>query len=53
MDRGLFIIIELDDLVEKRGRERGLGHEALRPESKLELFEEIILPHLDAAYNLA
>lgn len=27
--------------------------EAVRPQSQLELFEEIVLPHLDAAFNLA
>ena len=38
----------------KRGAEKtDVDRERSRPQSKLELFQEIILPHLDAAHNLA
>jgi RNA polymerase sigma-70 factor, ECF subfamily len=30
-----------------------MSHSEINPESRLRLFEELILPHLDAAYNLA
>ena len=37
----------------RRVRKTSIDGTHSRPQSQLELFEEIILPHLDAAYNLA
>jgi RNA polymerase sigma factor (sigma-70 family) len=37
----------------RRAEETSFDGTDSRPQSQLELFEEIILPHLDAAYNLA
>jgi RNA polymerase sigma-70 factor (ECF subfamily) len=37
----------------RRAQVTGIDEARSRPQSQLELFEEIILPHLDAAYNLA
>ena len=37
----------------RRAQKTSIDGTHSRPQSQLELFEEIILPHLDAAYNLA
>lgn len=37
----------------RRAEKTGMDRTTSRPQSQIELFEEIILPHLNAAYNLA
>ena len=41
------------DTWRKRGERTAQNEMGSTPQSSLELFEEVILPHLDAAYNLA
>jgi RNA polymerase sigma-70 factor (ECF subfamily) len=51
--RGILFPVQWSTLIRRLETIRFVKSFGINPESKLRLFEEVILPHLNAAYNLA